>query len=206
VNGDCDCPADVPHVSAERNVEIGRVLNVLPFDVILQGLGSDSLLFVRVREEIFDPCLESSPQAGNALAVYDMREVFYIEGDIIGVTGEEYRGFTKGVRIAGFVKDVRVLACHVGDDDVRLGDLVVDSLDDALGEMLLVNPLAVHLGRLAGRLYSELVDVAEILVEGHQHKDKWFRGSRGHGKGVLFLMASGNASEVGGRTSGQSHP
>ncbi|MNL30626.1 hypothetical protein D3C87_1523730 [compost metagenome] len=76
------------------------------------------------------------------------------------------------MRIAYFVKDIWVLTRHVGDDDVRCADLLIDAFEHRLGVHLLVYALRPKAHLFGGLLDAEAINIVEVLVEGHQHKDK----------------------------------
>src|SRR3954447_5308760 len=79
--------------------------------------------------------------------------------------------------VSCFVEDVWVLPRHIGNDYVRLRDLAVYALQNTVLVNLFIHWLTVRPGISACQFYSELVDVSEVSVEGHEHEDKglWVR-------------------------------
>ena len=60
--------------------------------------------------------------------VDDMGEMLQIERYVVGLLGEQDGRLSEGMCVADLVKHVGVAAGHVGDDDVGLGNLVVDAM------------------------------------------------------------------------------
>jgi len=79
-----------------------------------------------------------------------MRVMLQIEWDIVRVSSEQDHSLSESVRVANFVKYIWIAACHVRNNQVGFGDLVINPLKDALRKNLLIDPLTIsgpHLQR-----------------------------------------------------------
>jgi hypothetical protein len=86
--------------------------------------------------------------------------------------------FSKCVGVTYLVKDVRVTARHVGDDNVRFVYLAENPIEYSLVEDLLVNSFRIGTRLLGRTLNAELVDIGEFTVEGHEDENEWLRKCR----------------------------
>ena len=59
----------------------------------------------------------------------------------------EYAQLPLGVSVPYFVEDIRILASHLGNDDVGDLDLPIDAVEDAFAELLFIDALLLRRSR-----------------------------------------------------------
>jgi hypothetical protein len=111
----------------------------------------------------------------NPPAVDDVLVMGKIERDIRRFACNENDASSQGMRVAYFIKYVRISSSYVGDKKVRFGDLVPNSIKHALLKDLLVDALAIGAGCLARGLDAKAVGVIERRVERHEHEYEGLR-------------------------------
>src|SRR5208283_289134 len=114
-------------------------------------------------------------QSGNRAAVDDVRIMLQIKWDVVRVLSEQDHSLSEGVRVANLVKYVWIAACHVRNNQICFGDLVINPLKDALRKNLLIDPLTISARTFSGGFDAQLIDVAERRIKRHQYKNKRFR-------------------------------
>ena len=114
---------------------------------------------------VCDPATEFVLKSRNGSAVDDVRVVLKVEGDILRILCNKDSGFSEGVRVADFIKHVRVSSGHIGDDEISFSNLVVNPRQDTFCKYLLVDSLAVCADGFCGGFNTEVINVTETCIE-----------------------------------------
>src|SRR5437763_1307772 len=90
-----------------------------------------------------EPPLQLGSEIRNSPTIHNMGVVLKVEGDILDFLCEEDDCFAERMSIACLIEDIRISIGHVSNNNVSLGNLIADALQNALMKDLLVNPLTV---------------------------------------------------------------
>ena len=93
--------------------------------------------------------------------------MFEVKRYIGGALRNQEHDLVKSVCVADLVKDVWVLASHVGNNNVGLIDLIKDTIQHPLDENLLVHSLCIRIRILSGTFDAKCVDIGKALLKGH---------------------------------------
>lgn len=113
--------------------------------------------------------------------------VLQVERDVFGITREENHMLAQGMSVSCLVKYIRVPTTHFGYDDICFGNLIVDTVQDAVREDLFVDSLAKRPGRFTGRLDTKLIGIIEVVVKWHQYEYERF-WARAHAVTLSFFQ------------------
>jgi hypothetical protein len=127
---------------------------------------------------VVDPILDDRSQLRSQLGepppVDEVGATLKIERKMLFTSGDEHDALPERMGVSYLVGHVRVWLGHLGHDDVRLRDLVVDPVEHSALVYLLVHALTVGAYFRARRLHRELVKIRQILGERHENEHEAF--------------------------------
>jgi hypothetical protein len=148
------------------------------------GYGTVVPLFVSVDEDISQGVIEALKEFRvTAQSVWDELELLYVSRGIVDrVFGYQYHLLVVRVGYAQLVKNIRIPIRAVGDNNVRLRNVLVNLIEQRDGQYLRVSPLAVNVEGLLYVVFEVQEKVVQLRLERHYHET--FRSGIAH---ALYL-------------------